>query len=144
MGIKLSSLPIVDNDGVHGAITNAGEITLTAGRHPLRLEWFNQLRDFSLRVAWQPTNGPSGPIPASALSHRLAPDASGNSPFAPGLQVNAYEGNWTSIPDFELLKPVKSAVVTNFNLSVRTRDPLVGLQFNGFIDAPADGRYVFK
>ncbi len=144
MGIKLSTLAVVDNDGVHGAVTNYGEITLTAGRHPVRLEWFNQLREFSLQVAWQPPQAPSQPIPPDALSHRLAPDASGKSLFAPGLQVNAYEGNWTTIPDFELLKPVKSGIVTNFDLSFRTRDPLVALQFNGFIDAPSDGRYRFS
>ncbi len=144
MGVKITSAPVVDNDGVHGAITKYGEITLTAGRHPVRLEWFNQLRDFSLRVAWQPPNASSQPIPASALSHRLAPDASGKSSFAPGLRVDAYEGNWQTIPDFELLKPVKSGVATNFDLDFRTRDPLVGLQFNGFIDVPADGRYVFS
>ncbi len=144
MGIKLSTLPVVDNDGVHGAVTNSSSITLTAGRHPLRLEWFNQFREFSLQVAWQPPNAPSQPIPAGALSHRLAPDASGNSSFAPGLQVNAYEGNWVFIPDFELLKPVKSGVATNFNLGFRSRDPLVALQYSGFIDVPADGRYTFS
>jgi signal transduction histidine kinase len=144
MGIKLSALPVVDNDGVHGAVTNHGEIALTAGRHPVRLEWFNQLREFSLKVAWQPLNAPAQPIPSSALSHHLAPDVSGKSLFAPGLQVNAYEGNWTSIPDFELLKPVKSGIVTNFDLAFRTRDPLVALQFNGFIDVPSDGRYIFS
>jgi len=145
MGIKLSTPPIVDNDGVHGAVTNYGEITLTAGRHPLRLEWFNQLRDFSLIVAWRPPAGQSQPIPAGIFSHRLAPDASGKSLFAPGLQVNAYEGNWTSVPDFELLKPVKSGIAANFDLSFRTRDPLVALQFNGFIEVPSPGgRYVFS
>ncbi|HWC58756.1 MAG TPA: hypothetical protein VHC44_03610, partial [Verrucomicrobiae bacterium] len=144
MGVKICSAPVVDNDGVHGAVTNYGEITLTAGRHPVRLEWFNQLRDFSLQVAWQPPNAPSQPIPASVFSHRLAPDPSGRSLFAPGLRADAYEGNWQTLPDFELLKPVKSGVVTDFDLSFRTRDPLVALQFNGFIDVPSDGRYVFS
>ena len=144
MGVKICSAPVVDNDGVHGAVTNYGEITLTAGRHPVRLEWFNQLRDFSLQVAWQPPNAPSQPIPASVFSHRLAPDTSGRSLFAPGLRADAYEGNWQTLPDFELLKPVKSGAVTDFDLSFRTRDPLVALQFNGFIDVPSDGRYVFS
>ena len=144
MGLKLSSVPVVDNDGVHGAFTNSGEITLTAGRLPLRLEWFNQLRDFSLNVFWQIPGAASLPVPSSSLLHRLAPDASGKSLFAPGLQVNAYEGNWTSIPDFELIKAVNSGVVTNFDLSLRTRDPMVGLLFNGFIDVPSDGRYTFS
>jgi signal transduction histidine kinase len=143
MGVKISALPVVDNDGVHGVVTNSGKITLAAGRHPLRLEWFNQLRGFSLAVAWQLPNVQPQPIPVSVLSHRVAPDASENSLFAPGLQVDAYEGNWQSLPDFELLKPARSGVATNFDLDLRTRDPMVGLQFRGYIDVPLDGQYTF-
>jgi signal transduction histidine kinase len=95
-------------------------------------------------VAWQPPNGRPEPIPSSVLSHRLPPDASGVSLFAPGLQANAYEGNWLNVPDFELLTPLKSGIVTNFTLDLRTRDPRIALQFNGFIDVPADGSYRFS
>jgi signal transduction histidine kinase/RNase P/RNase MRP subunit p29 len=144
IGLGISPLPLVDNDGIHGSITNSGDITLTAGKHPLRLEWFNLLRGFSLDVAWNLPGASPQPIPSAALSRRLAPDASGETHFAPGLQVNAYEGNWLTTPYFAMLKPVKSGVVTNFDLDFRTRDPQVGLQFNGYIDVPSDGRYTFS
>lgn len=32
---------VVDNDGDHGVITKSGSITLTEGRHPIRVAWFN-------------------------------------------------------------------------------------------------------
>ncbi len=32
---------VVDNDGDHGVITARGSISLEAGRHPIRVEWFN-------------------------------------------------------------------------------------------------------
>lgn len=144
MGVSLSSVPLVDNDGIHVATTSRGEIILAAGRHPLRLEWFNLLLGFSLDVAWNPPGAAAQPIPAAALWHQLAPGASGESRFAPGLEVNAYEGNWVTLPDFEMLKPVKAGVVTNFGLDFRSRDPHVGLQFKGYIDVPSDGRYIFS
>ena len=144
MGVKISAVPIVDNDGIHGPTNRVGEITLTAGRYPLRLEWFNQLRDFSLEVTWQRPNAGPEAIPATALWHRVSEDPSGKTIFEPGLQVDCYEGNWQSLPDFELLKPAKSGVATNFDLGFRTRDPFVGLRFKGFFDAPQDGRYTFR
>ena len=70
VGLEVSSFPVVDNDGIHGGITNSGDITLTAGRHPLRLEWFNLLRGFSLDVAWSPPGGlpAAGSAPAKSES----------------------------------------------------------------------------
>jgi signal transduction histidine kinase len=144
MGVALSGVPLVDNDGIHQAVTNSDEIILRAGRYPLRLEWFNLLRGFSLEVNWNLSGAPPQPIPSSALSHRIAPDASGETRFEPGLEVKAYEGNWLTVPDFEMLKPVKSGIVTNFDLDFRTRDPQIGLQFKGYIDVPSDGRYTFS
>jgi signal transduction histidine kinase len=144
MGVKISAVPVVDNDGVHVATNMPGQIRLTAGRYPLRLEWFNQLRDFSLSVTWQRPDANPEMIPAAALWHQVSADASGKGVFEPGLQVDCYEGNWLSVPDFELLKAAKSGVTTNFELGFRTRNPFVGLRFKGFFDAPQDGLYTFR
>ena len=38
VGVSITSVPVVDNDGIHFTNTVPGEITLTAGRHPLRVE----------------------------------------------------------------------------------------------------------
>ena len=144
MGVSLVPLPLVDNDGVHEPITKSAEINLTAGRYPLRVEWFNLLRTFSLEVTWNVAGEAPEPIPSRALSHRLPPDAAGQTLFAPGLLARVYEGNWLTLPDFELLKPTRAGVVDNFDLDFRTRDPHVGIQFTGYIDAPVDGRYMFS
>lgn len=32
---------VVDNDGDHGVVTVSGDIELTAGKHPIRVEWYN-------------------------------------------------------------------------------------------------------
>ncbi len=144
MGVKISAVPLVGNDGTHIVTTVPGKIRLAAGRHPLRLEWFNQLRDFTLEVTWQMSNAPPEAIPATALWHSVSPGGSAKTNFEPGLQVDCFEGNWQSVPDFELLKSAKSGVATNFDLGFRTRDDLVGLRFKGFFDAPQDGEYTFR
>jgi len=39
-GLSLQPVPLVDNDNVHGMSEVAGTISLKAGRHPIRLTWF--------------------------------------------------------------------------------------------------------
>lgn len=34
---------VVNNDGSHGVVTRSGDIVLTKGRHPIRIEWFNDI-----------------------------------------------------------------------------------------------------
>ncbi len=136
-GITITAAPIVDNDGVHIAKDVSGEITLKAGRHPIQLDWFNQLRDFSLEVTWQPENGEPKTVAADLLSHANGTD------FLPGLNVESYEGNWEIIPDFELLKPVKTGVANKFNPEFTTQAEMSGLRFTGFFNAPQDGKYIF-
>ena len=52
MGIEISAMPVVNNDGLHGAEGGcSGGGALRAGKIPLRLEWFNYWRSFALNVA---------------------------------------------------------------------------------------------
>jgi signal transduction histidine kinase len=63
--------------------------------------------------------------------------------FLPGLRAECYEGSWETLPDFNLLQPVKSEVVTNFNLSIRSRDERVGIRYSGYLAVPRDVQYEF-
>jgi len=60
-----------------------------------------------------------------------------------GLDYKYYEGTWTSLPNFTSLTPVKTSTVTNFDISVATAVDNFGLQFNGYINIPANGTYTF-
>lgn len=144
LGVKISAVPVVDNDGIHIQTNRTGEVMLTAGRHPLELDWFNQFRDFVLEVACQTTNRESERIPSALLWRTATDDSSGQAVFLPGLRAECYEGLWENVPDYELLQPVKTGVATNFNLQFRTQDEMVGLRFTGFFDAPHDGKYIFS
>ena len=138
LGVEISGAPVVDNDGVHIQRAARGEIKLKKGRHPLQLDWFNQFRDFSLEATWQITNGQPQAMSGDSLCRMEGTN------YLPGLRVESYQGNWESTPDFELLRPTKDGVATNFNLQLRTQDEMVGLRFTGFFDAPQEGTYTFR
>lgn len=61
----------------------------------------------------------------------------------PGLEYTYYEGNFTSMPVFSNLPPVKSGVVGQFSLSPATAADQFGLQFSGYLTVPADDYYTF-
>ena len=142
MGIEISGMPVVNNDGLHGPRRAAAPTRLSAGKIPVKLEWFNFWRGFALEVSWTIPNGFPRVIDASRLSHAVV-NESGETNFAPGLQAECFEGTWEGIPDFNLLRPVKTGVVTNFNTSIRPREERFGVRYSGFLDVPIDGRYQF-
>ncbi len=44
---------VVDNDGGHGALEKSGSISLKAGRHPLRIGYFQVGGGYALSLAWK-------------------------------------------------------------------------------------------
>jgi signal transduction histidine kinase len=142
MGVELSAVPLVNNDGMHSRTAKAEEVVLKAGRIPLRLEWFNNLGVFSLDVSWSVSNEPPQSIKPSNLCHRVVAEP-GATNFLPGLRAEYYEGLWENLPDFNLFRPVTTRQVTNFDLRVRSRDEGIGIQYSGYLDVPRDGQYRF-
>jgi signal transduction histidine kinase len=143
MGVEISAGPLVDNDGLHGPRTWPGAIALTPGKYPLRLEWFNFLHEFSLEGNCVVSNQPVL-LSGSNFCHEVVDESSGQTNLLPGLVAECYEGCWESVPDFDLLQPVKVGVVTHFDLGFRTRDEMVGIRFTGYFNAPYDGLYRFS
>lgn len=143
MGVQMSIAPVVDNNGIHSAITASGGTFLKAGRHPLTIEWFNRLHESDLAVRWQVPGSPYAEIPAANLSCA----ASGTESVQPGLRrgllADCYEGDWERVPNFDLLEPLRTVVVTNIDSSRSMRNQMVGLRLRGFLDAPKDGLYNF-
>jgi len=142
MGVEISAMPVVNNDGLHGAVAASGKVDLPAGKIPLRLEWFNFRRLFALTVSGAISNSPPRPIEASALWHAAVPESDPTN-FLPGLDAECYEGSWATLPDFNLLRPVKTGHVTNFDLGFRSRDEGVGIRYSGYMAVPCAGQYQF-
>ncbi len=61
---------IVDNSGFHGTEEKSGTVELTAGKHALRLYYYQGSGGAELKVRWKGPDGKEGPIPAEALVHR--------------------------------------------------------------------------
>ena len=144
MGVELTRWPQVENDGIHFRRTMSANVALKAGLIPLRLDWFHGLRDFNLEVSCFISNGPPINITSSNLWHAVVDESSGRTNFLPGLRAEAYEGYWETVPDFELLQPVKTGIVTNFDVGFRTRDERVGIRYTGYWDVPQDGQYTVR
>lgn len=63
----------------------------------------------------------------------------------PGLSYQYFEGNFTTLPDFSVLTPVRAGVATDFDVEKLSgaRIDHYALVYNGFIEVPKDGLYTF-
>lgn len=133
-GIYVSAVPLLDNDGVHAPQNVRGEFYFEAGRYPLRLDWFNQFLGSELQVSC-----------VSAVSEGQTPVANDErTNFLHGVRAECFQGSWSRLPNFRILRPVKAGTVSNFDLQFRSRDEMVGIRFDGYFDAPRTGKYLFN
>lgn len=136
--IRLGVLgPVVDNDGVHAMQEKSGAIWLRAGRHPLRLDWFNGIADYGLDVEYSGPDLPRRKIPDAAF-FRDATNAT-----ARGLDCDCFEVAGNALPETDPTNFLKRGITKNFDLRFASRIEHVGLSFRGFIAVPRDGLYIF-
>ncbi len=143
-GLSAGILPLVDNDGTHAMLENAGNIFLKAGKHPIRVDWFNAGGEFGLEVFYQGPGLPRQRIPALALWRKQGDGTNRLPTLVNGLNYRYYEGNWSRLPNFGELKPVKTGVVGNFDPTVKERTDNIGIEFTGLVETPKDGLYTFS
>lgn len=131
--------PLIDNTGLRTVNEKSRSIYLTAGKHPIELDYFI-IHGLSNRAVLELTyEGPETPrqrIPEAALFPGAG--VSGR-----GLECQYYEGFWETLPDFGQLTPVKSGRVKNFDFSLAERTDQAGLRFRGQIEISRPGRYTF-
>jgi signal transduction histidine kinase len=140
---QAASTALVDNDGIHSLTEKSGTLFLFKGHQPLHLEWFNFRGQYGLNAEWQGPGLPRQPISPHSL-FRTGNDSAGPGGLRlPGLNYRCYEGQWTQLPDFSALPVTKQGWVTGFDLNARTKTEGVGLVFDGWIEVPRDGRYIF-
>lgn len=61
-----------------------------------------------------------------------------------GLECSYYQGIFRSVYDYEFEEPATKSIVNKISLEPLETDEWTGLEFNGYIDIPADGIYTFK
>lgn len=143
MGIQITAMPVVDNDGLHGALAKTAWVDLNSGMIPLRVDWFNYRRGVTLDVLWADGNGSLTPLPPSNLWHAVVTET-GITNLMPGLRADCYEGLWEFLPNFDSLRPVKTAEVGNFDLGIRPRAEMVAIRYSGFLQVPQASRHRFS
>lgn len=142
--IKISGVPVVESDGLHPMLEDSGTIHLKAGRHPIRLGWFNRTHHYNLQVEYEGPDVPRQNIPDSVLFRVQTDSATGKTNFVNGLDYRCYEGQWWSLlPNVEHIPAANTGEVDNFDIDVKSRNDHVSLQFAGFIQVPRDGDYTF-
>ena len=142
--IRLSGVPVVDNDGLHVATEQSGSIYLKAGWQPIRVAWFNRTDKYALEVDYAGPDLPRQRIPDSALFRATLDPVNGTTNFVNGLDYRCCEGLWWSrLPNLDHLDTVKTGVVGNFDLSVKTREEHVGFQFSSYLQIAREGVYTF-
>ncbi len=60
-----------------------------------------------------------------------------------GMDFEYYEGNWTSLPNFDALTPEYTGADTNFDITNRDQNDYFGHRFLGYIDIATSGDYTF-
>jgi mono/diheme cytochrome c family protein len=60
-----------------------------------------------------------------------------------GLQFAVYKGSWEKLPDFHRLQPVEVGEAEGFRVDVTSLKDHFALRFDGHIQIPSDGNYLF-
>ena len=129
---------------VGDAVTSVGEMTVSDGVHfylalidreggevlPVGLQ--RDGREIAIEVALDP------------MPPRPAEDVEAGE-LAQGIYLEAFLGQWRSLPNFRQLEPVSWGVVPTIGLFVQGQvEDYFGLEFTGYLEVPADGLYTFN
>jgi hypothetical protein len=67
--LRIGATTVVNNDGLHGMVEASGTIALAAGRHAIRIEFFERSSGAGLIATWQGPGTAKVAIPSTRLSH---------------------------------------------------------------------------
>ena len=96
---------LVNNDGVHGAISATGSVTMAAGVYPVTITYFQQYSGQSIQVYWSGPGIPRQLIPNTAFTGTYTPAVDTIAPSVPAnvkaiLTTNTYlDISWDASTD---------------------------------------------
>ena len=140
-GIRVTTTT-VDNDTLHPPLLKSGRVFLEATLQPIHLEWFNATASSVLTLEYSGPGVPRQIVPQALLRRKSTPDTV-QPKYEAGLDFAAYNGDWTSLPNFAALTPVTKGVATNFSNNYGARPEHTALVFDGFLQISNAGVYVF-
>jgi len=129
---------------VSGKLLTAGEMQAHNSFDTPNVVEPREFSDFILRNNTLDVTLP--PMSVSVLevegTYELAPAAEIKNP-EPGVNYQYYEGNWEKLPKLSALSPKRSGVSENFALPKENAGENFAVQYEGYINIPADGLYTF-
>lgn len=144
--LYIDSKEVVNNDGLHSATEKSGSMYLTAGRHNIKVDYFEGWGDDVLMVKYSGPGISRQTIPSNQLFIEAFTNPA-NPPMPEtdeqGLTYAYYEGGWSTLPNFSTLTPKKTGNISNFNLSPKNRVDQYAFKFEGYIEITAAGNYTF-
>ncbi len=146
--LYINGKEVVNNDGRHERIEKSGQVSLSKGRHAIKVTYFNKWGSKDILDVYYAGPGISKKrIPSGVL---FTGSTGGESPTPPTptpstgeLTYSYYEGTWYSLPDFSKLSPKATGKVSNFKLAPRKRDSYFAFKFEGKISIASSGTYTF-
>jgi hypothetical protein len=143
--LYIDGVQVVNNDGPHGLQEHLGTIGLQAGLHAISVGYFNQTGDKGLQVSYSGPGISQQSVPSSALYtvNNLLPAVNASNTVN-GINYQYFEANnYTTVPDFNTVTPVKTGNVSNFDISVANRSQQFAINYTAYINVPTDGQYTF-
>jgi hypothetical protein len=128
----------VDNDGLHGIQERSGSVSLTAGAHDVRVDYYEETGTAGLRLEIAGGGLSRADIPASMWA-------------SPGVQIAYYQLDSNLLPPLAALVPERTQSITTINYpfswgafagSGRSQD--VAATFEGYMTVPTDNVYFFE
>jgi parallel beta-helix repeat protein len=147
--LYIDNVLVTNNDGLHAANERSGIIGLKAGKHTISVGYIQQSGDATLSVSYSGPGVSKQVIPKYSLyrvpSDGLLPAVNPANTINGGLDYKYYERmeNYSSVPTFSSLTPVKTGTSSNFDISVATKSTSFAFSFTGYINVPTDGQYNF-
>lgn len=138
--LSINGQVVVDNDGAHAPRERQGDITLTAGEHNIEVAFFERGGGERLQVLWSGPGFNKEVIPLEVLKTNTIEASEASDGL---INYEYFEGSWTSLPNFDLLNPVSSGQVTEFELSNRQQDDNYGFRYATTVTVTADDDYTF-
>ncbi len=136
---------LVNNDGLHIATEKYGNITLSAGKHAIKVRYFDAIDTDKLTVRYQGPGIVKQLIPNTLLTQNGCAITSPNTGILTnqGLKYNYYETSLETLPDLAQLSPIKQSTIYNFDIGPRNRNDNFVFEFTGCIELPTRGSYRF-
>ena len=161
--LTIDGKELIDNGGTHGMEEKSGEVPLTAGDHPLVIDFFQNEGGKGCKFSWSSSEIEKAIVPADVLLHSAdvlpAPAAAAPLPAAadrkPGLRCEVFpvdnQDDNGLIPSLSAeTKPAVSRIDAQIDVAATDQNwpgtnlsDHVYVRWTGIIRVPVDGVYAF-